>query len=174
MISFWNNPPKLLSILLPLLSLPLPPSPPPPPRLLLSLHPNLLFNPMATKAATRRPIRISSQLSASYLTSAARRNLTTFQTSTSLNNPCARIRPTALKSPLQGFSRRSYADALPAKVRRRGGFFKWAWRLTYVSAIAGTGYLSWVIYELRTPPEQLEVDPSKKTLVILGRWIVCI
>lgn len=32
----------------------------------------------------------------------------------------------------------------------------------------GTGYLSWVIYELRTPPEQLEVDPSKKTLVILG------
>ena len=117
-------------------------------------------------------MRIRSQLSTSCLTSAARRNLATFQSSASVQNPCARIKYTAFKSPLQQSCRRSYADALPPKVRRRGGFFTWAWRLTYLSAIAGTGYLSWIIYELRTPPEQLEVDPSKKTLVILGRWIV--
>lgn len=153
-------------------SLPFPP-PPPLPRLsrlsLLSLLPILLsFNPMATQAATRYPLRISSQISASHFNSAARRNLATFQLSTSLKNPCARIKSTASISPLQQSYRRSYADARPPTVRRKGGFFKWAWRLTYLSTIAGTGYLSWVIYELRTPPEQLDVDPSKKTLVILG------
>lgn len=133
------------------------------------------FLSMATKAATRHPFRITSQISASHFTSAARRNLATFQPSTGLRNSCARIKSTASRSPLQQSCRRSYADALPPKVvRRRGGFFTWAWRLTYLSAIVGTGYLSWVIYELRTPPEQLEVDPSKKTLVILGRWIACI
>lgn len=38
----------------------------------------------------------------------------------------------------------------------------------YLSALGGIGWLSYSIYQLRTPNEQFEPDPSKKTLVILG------
>ncbi|MCJ1388158.1 NADH:ubiquinone oxidoreductase [Xylographa bjoerkii] len=37
-----------------------------------------------------------------------------------------------------------------------------------MSAIGGTAYLAYNIYTLRTPQEQFDPDPSKKTLVILG------
>jgi NADH:ubiquinone reductase (non-electrogenic) len=55
------------------------------------------------------------------------------------------------------------------KSRRRFRWFRWLWRLTYLSAIAGTGYLAYGVYELRNPDEQVEPDPSKKNLVILGK-----
>jgi NADH:ubiquinone reductase (non-electrogenic) len=65
--------------------------------------------------------------------------------------------------------RRAYADEAPkpkpGRIRRT---FRWIWRLTYISvggAIAYTGYL---IYLDRHPGEQVEQDPTKKTLVILG------
>lgn len=37
-----------------------------------------------------------------------------------------------------------------------------------MSVIGGAAYLAYVVYDLRTPPDQFEPDPTKKTLVILG------
>ncbi|KAG9947382.1 external NADH-ubiquinone oxidoreductase-like protein, partial [Aureobasidium melanogenum] len=63
--------------------------------------------------------------------------------------------------------RRSYADAV--KPKKSGfRFFRWAWRATYLSAIAGLIYTGYGIYEMKNPGEQPEPDPTKKTLVILG------
>ena len=45
---------------------------------------------------------------------------------------------------------------------------RWAWRLTYLSALAGVGYVGYGIYESRNPVDQPPPDPSKKTLVVLG------
>jgi len=41
--------------------------------------------------------------------------------------------------------------------------------LTYLSILGGTGYVGYLVYADRHPDEQYEPDPSKKTLVILGR-----
>ena len=68
--------------------------------------------------------------------------------------------------------RRSYAEVSPEtqrKVKRRSwSFLKWTWRLTYLSAIGGLAYVGYGIYQNRTPAEQVDPDPSKKTLVVLG------
>jgi len=68
--------------------------------------------------------------------------------------------------------RRTYAEVSPETQRvvkrRTWGFLKWTWRLTYLSAIGGTIYIGWGIYQGRTPPAQYDPDPSKKTLVVLG------
>ena len=39
----------------------------------------------------------------------------------------------------------------------------------YVSAIAYAGYIVYIVYDMKHPGEQSAPDPSKKTLVILGR-----
>ncbi|KZF26730.1 FAD/NAD(P)-binding domain-containing protein [Xylona heveae TC161] len=109
----------------------------------------------------------------------ARRAITTASRSST-------ARPTASlklnKSPLGStFFRRSYADASEAaKVAERHpakkpkattilrSTLRWTWRVTYISSIAGFGYLSWIIYQSRNPVDQAEPDPSKKTLVVLG------
>ncbi|KAF7195714.1 External alternative NADH-ubiquinone oxidoreductase, mitochondrial [Pseudocercospora fuligena] len=67
--------------------------------------------------------------------------------------------------------RRGYADALPSKqqVKKKGaGFFRWTWRITYVSLIGGLIYTGYNIYQDRWPEEQHQPDPNKKTLVVLG------
>ncbi|CAK4032097.1 External alternative NADH-ubiquinone oxidoreductase, mitochondrial [Lecanosticta acicola] len=67
--------------------------------------------------------------------------------------------------------RRGVADKLPdQKQVKRGarGFFRWAWRLTYLSVLGGLGYAAYGIYVNRNPAEQQEPDPTKKTLVVLG------
>ncbi|KAL0253093.1 NADH:ubiquinone oxidoreductase [Diplodia seriata] len=53
---------------------------------------------------------------------------------------------------------------------KKKGFrmLRWLWRATYVSAIVGIGYAGYGIYDMRNPPDQLQPDPKKKTLVILG------
>lgn len=68
-------------------------------------------------------------------------------------------------------TRRSYADAAtaaPVRSPRRFRFFTYLWRATWVSALIGAAYLGYGVWELRHPEEQFEVDPSKKTLVVLG------
>lgn len=89
------------------------------------------------------------------------------------------------RSILQQSFRRSYADAPAApaapaaptatlspppapKPKRRFRFFRFLWRLTYLSVIGGAAYLAYTIYDLNHPNEQLEPDPKKKNLVILG------
>ncbi len=82
--------------------------------------------------------------------------------------------PLLPRSLLQQSFRRGYANAPEVKLspdpkpRKRFRFFRWIWRLTYLSALAGVGYVSYQVYDLRHPMEQSEPDPSKKTLVILG------
>ncbi|KAH6849835.1 hypothetical protein B0I37DRAFT_403777 [Chaetomium sp. MPI-CAGE-AT-0009] len=68
------------------------------------------------------------------------------------------------------FRRGVSSDAGPAKPPKKSRFrvLRWTWRLGYLSAIAGIGYIGYGVYEDRHPEPQVEPDPSKKTLVILG------
>lgn len=77
---------------------------------------------------------------------------------------------------LRSTFRRSYADQAPQailspapKPKRRFRVLRFLWRLTYGSLIVGAVYLGYTIYDLQTPSDQFDPDPSKKTLVILGR-----
>lgn len=75
--------------------------------------------------------------------------------------------------------RRHYAAETPApsatlspaatKPKKRWGFFRTLWRITYISLLGGAAYLAYTIYDLKYPNEQFEPDPSKKTLVVLGK-----
>ncbi|KAE8145664.1 NADH dehydrogenase [Aspergillus avenaceus] len=94
----------------------------------------------------------------------------------SLSRRSLSTRPSALRSarPLrsggsvQHTARRSYADAAPVKPKKGFRFLRWTWRLTLLSGLGMVGALGYSIYEVRHPIEQLEPDPKKKTLVVLG------
>jgi NADH:ubiquinone reductase (non-electrogenic) len=79
------------------------------------------------------------------------------------------------QNPYQMAFRRSYADAPQAVLspepqpKRRFRVLRWLWRLTYLSALGFLGFLGYNIYDLRNPADQIDPDPSKKTLVILGK-----
>lgn len=63
-------------------------------------------------------------------------------------------------------------DAAPAPIPPKKSRFRklrWAWRLGYLSAIAGVAYLGYGVYQDRHPEDQIQPDPTKKTLVILGK-----
>ncbi|KKY19385.1 putative alternative nadh-dehydrogenase [Phaeomoniella chlamydospora] len=69
--------------------------------------------------------------------------------------------------------RRTYADAptvslSPEPKKKRFSFLRWTWRVIYLSAIAGAGYLGYEVWLMNNPADQFEPDPKKKTLVILG------
>ena len=134
----------------------------------LSQHPLQPF--MATKSAMGPLLRLAHHKGASEFAITARRTLTT--RSTALHQSCALIRPSISQCPrssLQQAFRRSYADTKPQIYFRKSRItFRWLWRVVYIGAIGGIGYLGYTIYLLRTPSEQLEADPAKKTLVILG------
>ncbi|CAZ85845.1 unnamed protein product [Tuber melanosporum] len=72
--------------------------------------------------------------------------------------------------PTQSFRRGFASDAtIPRpKPRKRFRTLRIAWRLTLGLTFLGTGWLAYSIYETRFPREQIEPDPAKKTLVILG------
>ncbi|KAK4901105.1 NADH:ubiquinone oxidoreductase [Elasticomyces elasticus] len=73
---------------------------------------------------------------------------------------------------IQQAFRRTYAEISPETQRvvkkRSWRFLKWTWRAMYLSAIGGTIYVGFGIYQGRTPAQQFDPDPSKKTLVVLG------
>jgi len=56
------------------------------------------------------------------------------------------------------------------KPKKRFRILKNAWRLTWGLTFLGAGWLAYSIYETRFPQEQIEPDPAKKTLVILGMF----
>ena len=72
-------------------------------------------------------------------------------------------------------ARRGYAsEAAPApapapKKKSRFRVLRWTWRLGYLSTIAGIVYMGYGVYQDRHPEDQVEPDPTKKTLVILGK-----
>jgi hypothetical protein len=59
-----------------------------------------------------------------------------------------------------------------AKPKRRFRILRWLWRLTYLSALGLTGYITYQIWYLRNPTEQMQSDPKKKTLVVLGMLVL--
>lgn len=80
--------------------------------------------------------------------------------------------------------RRTYADQPPIsgqapqvklspdpQPKKRFRVLKTLWRITYISVLGGLGYLAYTIYDLQTPSQQVDPDPSKKTLVVLGALI---
>lgn len=132
--------------------------------------PSLRQHIMASKATVRLPIAFAKRTTPS-LSLTARRSLVTSRPnqliqSSKIATRSQPIRQQTSRSALQQSFRRSYADVAPK--RRKAGFFRWTWRLTYLSTIGGLGYLAYLIYDLRTPDEQYEPDSKKKTLVILG------
>ncbi|MCJ1401208.1 NADH:ubiquinone oxidoreductase [Xylographa trunciseda] len=122
---------------------------------------------MATKIATKLAFASTkADYAASLIT---RRSYVTSPRSALLQSSRTTPRTPFSNANLQSSFRRSYADTISPVTKRRGrGFFRWTWRLTYLSAIGGTAYLAYNIYTLRTPQEQFDPDPSKKTLVVLG------
>lgn len=129
--------------------------------------------PMAVAARSRAFASINCQSASSYRTfTTARRALPTQARATQpflAHNATVR----------QAF-RRSYADHTPAPVappiqlqppgkqKKRAGWIRWTWRFTKLAAAVGTGYVVWTVYDGRHPADQMEPDPSKKTLVVLG------
>lgn len=118
-------------------------------------------------APTMRP-----SVAASLLSQAGRRAYTTQRPSLIASR--ARWTPRPVQSQIvlrQSFRQQS---SLPdAKQVKKGGFrlLRWTWRLTWVSALAGLGYIGYGIYEARNPVDQPPPDASKKTLVVLGMQI---
>lgn len=70
--------------------------------------------------------------------------------------------------------RRAHTETLapvlpePPKERRRFRKLRWLWRAPLLASLAGITYIGWGVYEERNPGPQVEADPSKKTLVVLG------
>lgn len=114
-------------------------------------------------------LAIRSKMAFTQLSMMSRRSMSTSQLA---------LRAKALSPVSQSVSRvarRTYADAAPTpspapKPKKRFRVLRWAWRLTWLSAIGLTGTVAYSIFELRSPPDQSPPDPSKKTLVILGRF----
>ncbi|CAI7629312.1 unnamed protein product [Penicillium discolor] len=101
------------------------------------------------------------------LSSMTRRSMSTSQ----LALRAKPMRSTKASQSVSRIARRGYADAAPSpapKPKKRFRALRWAWRLTWLSAIGLTGTVAYSIFDLRQPPDQAPPDPSKKTLVILG------
>lgn len=109
------------------------------------------------KLATRQPAvasRILRPSTRSIITGSPKSTLTT------------RILPVARQS------QRQYSDAPSAPPKKPGKFrrtLKWSWRLVYLSVLGSMAYVAYEVYESRHPEPQVNPDPSKKTLVILGK-----
>lgn len=93
---------------------------------------------------------------------------------TILQRQAAAFKPSIQNQIARSSFKRAYAStASPAPVNKapknRFRYVKYAWRGTYTLAILGTVWLAYSIYETRFPKEQTEPDPTKKTLVILGK-----
>jgi NADH:ubiquinone reductase (non-electrogenic) len=105
------------------------------------------------------------------INAAARRPLMTSSLARAVRPSSPNLLP---KSKLRQSFRRGYAElppvapAVPAKKPRRFRVLRWIWRATYISLLGGVGYLAYTVYDLRHPVDQIEPDPTKQNLVILG------
>lgn len=100
---------------------------------------------------------------ASRILNPSTRSLTTATSRQPLNS---RIRPVARQS------QRQYSDAPPPPPKKPGKLkrtVKWTWRLTYLSILGTIAYVSYEVWDSRHPEPQVNPDPTKKTLVILGK-----
>ncbi|KAH6882988.1 hypothetical protein BKA58DRAFT_416844 [Alternaria rosae] len=116
-------------------------------------------------APNMRPLAAANVLSQVQL--AGRRTFTTQRPSLIANRARWTPRPTQYQIALRQ-SVRQQSSGAPKPKPKRFRLLRWTWRLTYLSAIAGLGYVGYGIYETRNPADQPPPDPSKKTLVVLG------
>lgn len=104
------------------------------------------------------------------LSSVCRRSISTSQLALGKS-----VRPVNVLQSVSRVTRRNYADAAPTpspahRPKKRFRALRWAWRLTWLSAVGLTGAVAYSILELRSPPDQSPPNPTKKTLVILGKF----
>lgn len=114
-----------------------------------------------------RPLAAANVLSQLQL--AGRRAYTTQRPSLIANRAQWTPRPTQCQIALRQSVRHQTTGPAAPKPKKRFRVLRWTWRLTYLSAIAGLGYVGYGIYEMRNPADQPPPDPSKKTLVVLGK-----
>jgi len=57
----------------------------------------------------------------------------------------------------------------PPPPKKKAGVIRWTWRFTKAALAGSLAYLGWTMYDFRNPADQIEPDPSKKTLVVLGK-----
>ena len=136
------------------------------------LHPLSLVS-MASKAVVRPFVSASAaigfgQVAKRGVSTAIRAHQLKIQPQRNTVKSCAVQIP---KQSLQPTFRRGYADQpiVKEKTKRRSrGFFRWTWRLFYLSAIGGLIWTGYGVYQGKHPADQEEPDPKKKTLVVLG------
>ncbi|KAF2185830.1 FAD/NAD(P)-binding domain-containing protein [Zopfia rhizophila CBS 207.26] len=102
----------------------------------------------------------------SQLQLAGRRSYATSRPSLIVNRARWTPRPTFRQIALRQSIRRASSQAPNPK--KRFSVLRWTWRLTYLTTLAGLGWVGYGIWIMRNPEDQPEPDPSKKTLVILG------
>lgn len=129
---------------------------------------------MASKMALRMP-KAAMRTSTS---SAARQGLMPLSILRYASTNLQRRATTIPLPAIQQSFRRAYAsetNQAPAAVlspapkpKRRFRFIRYTWRFIYLSVLGYSGYLVYQIWDLRNPADQVEPDPSKKNLVILG------
>ena len=129
---------------------------------------SLLVGMATIAAAARRLPRLSNLSATTFHPGIGARRTHTFGTSpiSAATRPRPTTKPTLPTLALQAF-RRGYADVVPPKPKRRR-YFRWIWRLTYLSAFGGVGWIIYNTWQSRHPAEQFDPDPDKKTLVVLG------
>lgn len=128
----------------------------------------MTLSPLSRRAVLALPPRTFSSIANKRSSSK-----TPLLSSTASATTLARLSPSPLRS---AFFRRSYADVASApapKPKKKFRFVRILYRLTQLAILAGVGGLAYNIYDLRHPHEQLPPDPSKKTLVILGKLVLC-
>lgn len=132
---------------------------------------------MASRMLRTQPLRCAN-LYTSTFPAASSRSFASVAARGLRQNPAIKRSTLTAQQPLlrQSF-RRQYADnqapqailSPKATPKKRWGFFKTLWRITYISLLGGTAYLFYTVYDLKYPTEQFDPDPSKKTLVVLGK-----
>jgi len=136
---------------------------------------------MASKMLLRsQPLRSARPFAQPHTYSAASSRSFVSVTTRSLRQQSLTIKRAACaaqRSALRQPFRRHYAENRAPQVtlspaanppKRRWGFFRTIWRITYISVLGSFAYLAYTIYDAGSPQDQMDPDPSKKTLVILG------
>lgn len=118
------------------------------------------------KLATRQlgVARMQQHAVASRILASSARSLTTTPSSRPL--AAGSIRPIARQFQRQYSESPAPPPKKPGRIRRT---LKWTWRLFYLSVLGTLAYVSYEVWDIRHPEPQVNPDPSKKTLVILGK-----
>ncbi len=101
-------------------------------------------------------------------TIAPRLLLQTSRRSIGLRPAFANTQALVSRQPRRGYASEATPAEPPKPKKPRFRKLRWTWRLGYLSAIAGIVYMGYGVYQDRHPEDQVEPDPTKKTLVVLG------